>query len=160
MTARGLASPRANSAAISLIARSRHSANIGSRPRGLCGDRDRRAVRDHRRREPRHEIQRQERRVAGRGGEKRKPSPAGVSEGGGDAAQRPGEARPGRVGDDVAIEAVESRRLAVGVDEELGHLRAQAPDDVGDERAAGEREQRLLRAHARRAPAREHDAGD
>ncbi len=72
----------------------------------------------------------------------------------------PSQVRSGRVGDDGVSEAAESRRFAVGVDEQLGDLRAQALGDMGDERAAGERQQRLFRAHARRTPAREHDAGD
>jgi len=88
------------------------------------GDRDRGAARDNRRREPGRQVERQERRVARRGREQRKSPLPRQGQAGADAAERPVEARSPLVGDDGAAEALETRGVAVGVDEEFGDLRA------------------------------------
>ncbi len=63
-------------------------------------------------------------------------------------------------GDHRATKGAEARGVAVGVDEELGDVRAQTRDDMSEKRAPGECEQRLFSAHAGRSAARENNAGD
>ena len=88
---------------------------------------------------------REEGRVAGRGGEGGGAEGGGPVEAGENAGERPGLAGDG-VGEDGEGEGGEARRIAVGAEREVVDLRSEAVDDVGEHRAAGEGEQRLVAA--------------
>ena len=52
-----------------------------------------------------------------------------------------------------------ARRIVIGVEHDLCHLRAQARDDMGEQRTPAKRQQRLVAAaHAARFAAGKHDA--
>ena len=76
-----------------------HSANVGSTPDGRDGDGG-----ATRRRQPRDEIERQERRVAGRGHDALEAVGGGARQRRGDAGERAGAAPARRIGDERRAE--------------------------------------------------------
>ena len=62
------------------------------------------------------------------------------------------------IADDRQAQRGETRGLAIGIDDESLDLRGEAASDTGDERHALDRQQRLVGAHPRRAPAGEDHA--
>ena len=110
--------------------------------------------------QPRHQIGRQQRRVAGRrhdparvGRIGRRPAHAGQH-----AGERADEAVD-RVGHDRQPEGRKARGIAVGIDDHGADLGPQPADDVGQHGPAGELEQPLVAAaHAARLAAGEHHA--
>ena len=66
---------------------------------------------------------------------------------------------PEPIFDNRQAEVREACRLAVGADDQLGDLRFQALDDMGEDRSAGERQQAFVAAaHAARFASGQEDA--
>ncbi len=105
----------------------------------------------------RHEVRRKEGRVAGHRGHQRAGS---VREAALEPRKRPREARD-LVGDHAVPVAGVRLGVAVGVDQQLVHLRGEALDHVRHHGLAAERLQSLVdAAHAAALAAGEHEAGD
>ncbi len=134
------------------------SANIGSSPVGGDGDGGGRA-RAHRRHQPRDEVERQERRVAGRGRKIGEAVPGRAGERRSHAGERPRAAPSRRIrATSGAPKRAYSSPLRIEIDG--AGLGPQAAEHAHDQRLAQERHQRLRPPHARRRPARQRDRRD
>ena len=124
------------------------------------GDRDLGARPLPRLMQPRDEISRRKGRV---GGEARRIDEAGrvsgaMVEAGDNSSERPGKIRR-VVGKDGQIEAVKSRRVAVGANRQRRALRTKPVDRIGEQWPAGERDEPLVgAAHPPPAPSVENEA--
>ena len=129
---------------------------------GRSRQRDGSCARRYRSREPRYEIERQHRRIAGDGddparGRSIAGRPAHARQ---NARQRTDKARDG-IGNDGKSEGGKALRIAVGVDGHAADLRRQPIDDMAQHGLAGQLEQPLVAtAHAARLAAGQDDARD
>ena len=110
-------------------------------------------------REPAHQIGGKEGRVGGDGDDEAalRPVRLGPGEAGMNACKRPHLAGE-KIREPAAIQTPRSGRIVIGVEHDLGDLRAQALDDMGEQRPPAKRQQRLVAAaHAARFAAGKHD---